>query len=126
MSTMKVNASEMIRDLLRKHKALTKNPEKGWIKVIQEEMKKEGKPVHETTIYNIRRKEISKLGKDQEVRRAGPQGKQAQKPQDAPVSVTVAECMEIVKLVNSLSGGEDKSIGLRKLQHAMKIVEVLA
>ena len=113
-TTKTINRSDVIREILQEIGAMEQTPPKGWVDMVRKGLKKRKLTVDDTMIYNVRRKDLNRLARDQAVRETGIPVEA--KVRDAKISM--ADCMKVSDLIKDIGG-------YSKLEKILSIMNVL-
>lgn len=100
MAASTINRSDVIREILQEIGAMNETPPKGWVEMVRKGLKKRKITVDDTMIYNVRRKDLVRLQRDQTVRETGVPAES--KIRDAKVSL--ADCIKVSELIKEVGG----------------------
>jgi len=114
MAASTINRSDVIREILQSIGAMNETPPKGWVEMVRKGLKKKKLVVDDTMIYNVRRKDLLRLQRDQGVRETGVPAES--KVRDAKISL--ADCMKVSDLIKEVGG-------YSKLEKILSIMTVL-
>jgi hypothetical protein len=115
MSAIAINRSQVIREILQEIGAMNETPPKGWVDTVRKALKKRKLSVDDTMIYNVRRKDLARLARDQGVRESGVPAET--KIRDAKISLV--DCMKVSELIKEV-GGYSKFEKILSIMNALR------